>query len=392
MASGSPLAVAAISRPKLRTSVVEVRELRTLLGLTPAWEHLAEAALEPNVFYEPWMLLPALATYGAGKDIRIVLVLIDDPRSAAPRVGALFPFARVRNFRNLGISALSLWQHLHCYVCTPLVRADAARECIEALLRWFQSGEAGASLLEMQCIAGDGPIHDLLIGKSGELGLAGLETDAFSRGLWTKNASADPGSAVSADLRRTLRRKERRLRERGRMEHRALRPEGDDVGRWINEFLRLEAGGWKGSAGTALAHSESSRRYFEEVATFASRRGRLLMLGLDFDGQPIARRCTFAAGRGSFAFKTAYDETFAEYSPGAMLEMDSIEQLRALPRVEWMDSCAAPDNLLINRISNGRRTIRSLAFGTGTLGEVVISGLPLLRWTHRRMRKWNSTE
>jgi hypothetical protein len=57
-----------------------------------------------------------------------------------------------------------------------------------------------------------------------------------------------------------------------------------------------------------------------------------------------------------------------------------------------MDSCAAPDNLLINRISNGRRTIRSLAFGTGTLGEVVISGLPLLRWTHRRMRKWNSTE
>src|SRR5262249_58653995 len=126
---------------------------------------------------------------------------------------------------------------------------------------------------------------------SNELGLAGLATDAFARGLWTKKASADPGSAVSADLRRALRRKERRLRERGGVEHRVLRPEGDDVGRWIDEFLRLEAGGWKGSAGTPLAHSESSRRYFEEVATFASRRRRLLMLGLHFDGRPIARPC-----------------------------------------------------------------------------------------------------
>src|SRR5262249_45014338 len=195
----------------------------------------------------------------------------------------------------------------------------------------------------------------------------------------------------SGDLRRRLRRKERRLCELGCVEHLALQP-AEDVGRWIDEFLRLEARGWKGLAGTALAYSETSRRYFEDVATFANRLGRLLMLGIDFDGRPIARRCAFSAGQGAFAFQTAYDQDFAPFSPRAMLRLDNSTQLCALPGVRWMDSCAAPDNALINRISNDRRAIRSLAFGVGALGELVISGPPLLRWTHRRMQKWNSTQ
>src|SRR5262249_15618748 len=142
----------------------------------------------------------------------------------------------------------------------------------------------------------------------------------------------------------------------------------------------------------AGSRARAGRVYSEEVAASASLLGRLLMLGIDFDGQPIARRCAFVAGKGSFAFKTAYDEGFAEFSPGAMLELDSIEQLRALPGVQWMDSCATPDNQLINRISNARQAVRSLALGVGALGELVISGLPLLRWTQLRMLNWNSMQ
>jgi hypothetical protein len=68
-----------------------------------------------------------------------------------------------------------------------------------------------------------------------------------------------------------------------------------------------------------------------------------------------------------------------------MLEIDSLRQLDALPGLRWMDSCAAPDNLLINRLSNDRKRVRSLVIGAGALGELVVSGLPLLRWTTRRL-------
>jgi len=367
-----------------------VRDPQALSGFVPAWEELAAAAIEPNVFYEHWMLLPALEAYGAGEDISVVLVLIRDPHNpdAPAKLGGLFPLGLVRNFRKLKVSALSLWQHVHCYVCTPLVRADAAKECMVELFKWFRSGEASVSLMELGSTSGDGPFHKVLVDLINEIGLLSWVTDIFTRGLWSEgyDKKTNPESAVSGDLRRRLRRKEKRLSERGRVEHLAIRPE-DDVGRWIDEFLQIEASGWKGQRGSALASSESGRRYFTEIATSAFRRGRLLMLGINFNGRPIARRCAFVAGEGSFAFKTAYDEEFADFSPGAMLEMDSIRQLQTLRGVRWMDSCAAPDNFLVNRLSNDRKTIQSLAVGSGPLGELVISGLPLLRWTNRRILK-----
>jgi hypothetical protein len=379
---------------KHRISVVVVRDVRTLSGFVPAWEELAAAAIEPNVFYEHWMLLPALKAFGAKKDIRVVLVLIHDLKdaNAPPKLGGLFPLERIRNFRKLKVSALGLWQHVHCYVCTPLVRADAARECMVELFKWLRSGGAEAPLMELGCVSGDGPFHKMLVDLSNELGLLTWTTEIFTRGLWRggDERHPDPESAVSGDLRRRLRSKEKRLRERGRVEHFVMQP-GDDVARWIDEFLQIEASGWKGREGTAMACSESARRYFAEIATSAFRRDRLLMLGVNVDGRPVARRCAFLAGEGSFAFKTAYDEEFADFSPGAMLELDSIRQLQALAGVRWMDSCAAADNFLVNRLSNDRKTIQSLVVGSGALGELVISGLPLLRWTHRILKPFSET-
>ena len=375
--------------------MVVLRDPQALSAFVPAWEELAAAAIEPNVFYEHWMLLPALEAFGDGKNIAIVLVLIHDPYKpdAPAKLGGLFPLEPIRPLKKFKVSAVSLWQHLHCYACTPLVRADTAKECMAEFFRWFRSGGAGASLLELGCISGDGPFHRMLIDLSNELGLRSCITDIFTRGLWhagyDKNTDAE--SAVSGDLRRRLRRKEKRLSERGRVEHLAIKP-GDDIGRWIDEFLQIEASGWKGQRGSALASSDGGRRYFTEIVTSAFRRGRLLMLGLDFDGHPIARRCAFVAGEGSFAFKTAYDEEFADFSPGAMLEMDSLRQLHALHGVRWMDSCASTDNLLVNRVSNDRKTIQSVVIGAGALGEFLVSGLPLMRWTARRILKMFSAD
>src|SRR5215471_16816435 len=258
-----------------RTSIVTVRDTATLSGFVPAWEYLADSAIEPNVFYEHWMLLPALEAFGAEKDICVVLVLIHDPHDAhaPPKLGGLFPLERIRNFRNLKLPALSLWRHLHCYVCTPLLRADAAAECLDELFRWLQSGEERASLIELGSVYADGPFHQRLVDLSNELGLLSCATEVHTRGLWRKSDDASPESSVSGDLRRRLRRKERRLRERGRLEHVALRPD-DDVARWIEEFLQIEASGWKGRSGTALACSESGRRYFRQTAASAFRRGR----------------------------------------------------------------------------------------------------------------------
>src|SRR5437870_5397822 len=132
---------------KTQTSVIEVRDWKTLSNFIPAWEELATAAIEPNVFYEYWMLLPALEAFGTGKNISVVLVLIHDSRKpdAPPKLGGLFPLASGHRFGRLKV--LSLLQHVHCFVCTPLVRADVAGECMRELFDWIRAGGANASLL-----------------------------------------------------------------------------------------------------------------------------------------------------------------------------------------------------------------------------------------------------
>lgn len=383
-----PLGLPQSAEPQRRTSIVVVREPMTLSGFIPAWEELAAAALEPNIFYEHWMLLPALEAFGAGKDICFVLVLIRDPRNpdAPAQLGGLFPLEFTPRVTRLQVPGLSTWQHLQCLLGTPLVRADAAQECMVELFLWLRSGEAEATLIEMKSMAGDGPFHRVFTELLGDLGIVSWETGAFTRGLLRKGSGAGLEAVVSSELRRTLRRKEARLSERGRVDHLMLRP-GDAVGRWIEEFLRLEAAACIGRRAGALEGSEIYRRYFTDMATAAFARGRLLMLGLNFDGRPIARSCALLAGEGSFTLATACDDHFARFSPGLLLELETVRQLDLLPGVLWLDSGAERGGLLVSQFANDRRAIQSLAVGGNALGQLIVSGLPMVGWSAGREPK-----
>src|SRR6185436_6509952 len=112
---------------------------------------------------------------------------------------------------------------------------------------------------------------------------------------------------------------------------------GEDLQRWIDDFLRLEASGWKGKQGTAMSCSEANRRFLGDTFAEAYRRGRLELVGIDLDGKPLARSTGFLAGDGGYAFKPAYDEAFAKYSPGIISEVARIRNFHDLPGVRWMD-------------------------------------------------------
>ena len=101
-------------------------------------------------------------------------------------------------------------------------------------------------------------------------------------------------------------------------------------------------------------------------------------------GRPVAMKCNFLAGRGSFAFKIAFDEDYAHFSPGMLLEIENIRRLHATADIGWMDSCAVPDHFMINRLWPDRRIIQTVLVSTGKRpGELVVSAMPLLRWLKR---------
>ena len=360
-------------------TVSVVRDQASLARVVGAWEDLARDAIEPNPLYEPWMLLPALEAQGS-EDFVCVLAW------SGGALTGLFPLRRELRYKGMPVNVLRSWWHKSWMLGPPLVRAGAAHTSIRALLDWLARDGCGASAVEFEYLPTDGAFHAVLAEVLSTSPAMVVETAAFTRALLRRErcGQAYLESAMSNGWRKELRRRERRLQERGAVTAVSMQP-GEDARRWIADFLRLEASGWKGRQGSALASTEANRGFAEQTLTEAARRGRLQMVGIDFEGKPIARCCNLLAGKASYGYRVAYDEEFAYYSPGLMAEVEAIRDFHRLREVEWMDSMTDPDNALINRLWKHRRGFQSLLVGAGTWGELWVSMSPLLRWAKRRM-------
>src|SRR5262245_50440892 len=375
-------------------SVVVVNDLTELEKYLAAWEDLAEAAIEPNVFYEPWMLMPALRAYGADRRSLFALVMTPDPARpvGTPLMCGLFPLELRDYYDNISsklpLKTLCLWKKPEMtYLCAPLLRAGYGQEALAAFFDWLNAGSHNCSLMEFGFVTGEGPFHHLLVDYLNRRLKFTHVLESHTRALFRPAADAEVyiRSALHRARRKEYRRQERRLAETGRLEYAALGP-GDDADPWIEEFLELEANTWKGKGGCALSSNATDREYFMQVAREAFRRGKLMMLALRFNGRPIAYKLNFLSGVGSFAFKIAFDEEYARYSPGVLLELENIRLLHERPEIRWMDSCADPDRFMINHLWTDRRTIQTLVVSAGKRqGDLVVAAIPLLKWGNRRI-------
>jgi hypothetical protein len=370
-------------------SVVVIDNWADLEPYTAAWDALAASAIEPNVYYESWMLRPALDLCGADTDLRLVLVVADLPPGSphAPLVCGLFPLERLRGYKGLPASTYYFWQYAHCFLCTPLIHAAYASATLDTFFDWLAHDRRGAPLLACQVIPGEGPFRRLLSEHLEERPKLSLVEDAHVRALFCPRASARVylEGALSSERRRRLRRHEERLREQGPVEYDELRP-GGDVATWLEEFLRLEASGWKGREGTALQCRETDRRFFLTAFTEAFRRGRLMLFALRLGGKPVAMLCDLACPQGGYVFKLAFDETHAACSPGVLLEMEFIRRAHERPELRWVDSCNAPGPALLKDLWADRRVIETVLVAPGKApGPLCLSALPLLRWMRRKL-------
>ncbi len=370
--------------------IVVARSLDQLIEHRPALDDLAADALETNVFYESILAEAGVRSFGAGRRLELVLVYRSDPGAPQrpPRLDGFFPFERTARYRGLPIAALVSFKHLHCFLCTPLVRRAGAAETFAAVVDWL-AGESGAALVELSSIAAEGRVHQLLVEE------LHARRRPFWLGEWSTRARFEPGQDAESYLRgavsglalKEVRRKEKRLRERGRFVWRELEP-GEDAAPWLRAFLELEASGWKGRGRSALACREAEREFFVSAATAAHDMGQLMLLGLFLDDRPLALKCNFLAGAGGFAFKIAFDEAYRAFSPGFLLEVEHVRRLHSRPEIRWMDSCAAAQHAMINRLWPGRRTMATVLFATGRApGELLVSLMPLLQWGRRKLTR-----
>lgn len=362
--------------------VVVLSDRDALSALAPELDRLATDAIEPNVFYESWMLAAALELLPSD-GVRIVVV-----RHTTYGVTGVFPFQLKSRFRGLPMCVFESWRHPYCFLCTPLVSRQHAGTTMQAFFAWLESREAPAKVIELDLVAGDGPFWDLLRGELQARPKWKTRVSSYERAVF--DPAVDMRSAVSGRHLKELRRLERRLAQESGCTYRVLRSD-ESIQPWIDAFLALEARGWKGREGTALASHENTRRYFTRIAADAMRRAQIQMMAIDVDGAAIAMKCNFLSKDSAFAFKIAYDEAFSKYSPGVLLELFNMRTLiESGTSLRRMDSCALPDHFMINRLWTGRRTMTTCLMANRGPALVLLKRWTQLRRVKRSVSQWRA--
>jgi hypothetical protein len=214
----------------------------------------------------------------------------------------------------------------------------------------------------------------------------------FTRAFFLRDGEsgeANVDASLLAGKRKQMGRKRRRLEEQGRLEFRRLTA-GEAQSVWVEQFLRLEASGWKAERGTAMLCLAHEAEYFRDICKQYHAEGQLRMAGLFLNDRPIAMKCSLMSQEGGFVLKIAYDETYRKWSPGLMLEIEDVLHLNDSPSWRWMDSCAEVQSVFDIWVK--RRTISHFLIAPGKLpGNLLLASIPLLHMIKRKLRKQHTS-
>jgi CelD/BcsL family acetyltransferase involved in cellulose biosynthesis len=356
-------------------------------GHLAAWNRLADAALEPNPFFRPDFLLP----YLAGVDRKATTVRILAVRDASGAFVALMPVRRAR--AGLFVAAARGVAGDYGPLGTPLVDARALETTAVAALALLLEQAArlcGTGLVALPFLGIDGPVSDLLRRAAQGAGATfRVAAPVVRAGHATGREGEDQFAGVGAHRRKELRRLRRRLAEKalaggepagsGRL--RVTRLGAGEVGpAVIDAFLRLEASGWKGRAGTALAAEPAREGFARNFLLSLADAGRLVVDRISMGDRPVAMLVQIRDGTRLHAWKIAHDEAFEAYSPGAQVARAAMRATldgAGASGIRGADSLAIPGHSMIAPLWRGQVSCATGLYARGEGWRVWLGALDI---------------
>ena len=272
-------------------------------AIAPAWEDLARH--DPSPFAGPRWYGPWWRAFGGRRRLALCVLWRDD------RLAGVLPLLA-------GRGRLEAMANEH----TPRLR-PAARdpEALATLIR--AAVDTGAGLLELHPVSEE------------DAALTRREAEAGRRFVLAEHAHTSPiveATGDFADYRKARKSAWSDIERRRRKLQRECDVRLDvvasphDVDRDMDAALVVEASGWKGRQGTAIASSPLTNRFYREMARAFHGSGELRLSRLHVDGRLAAVDLALVRGDRYFLLKTGYDESFRRAGPGLVLRLAVVER------------------------------------------------------------------
>ncbi|MFC4175423.1 GNAT family N-acetyltransferase [Microvirga sp. GCM10011540] len=167
----------------------------------------------------------------------------------------------------------------------------------------------------------------------------GLEGYVVRRGARYMNSFLDVSGdfdsflTTAGKMRTNLKRYRRKLDGMGHVSVEIRKGDEADVG-FLDEFLALEASGWKGRLGTAILNNENSLAYHTTLVRNFAAEGGLEWYGIRVDDHLVAARLGIRCGSALMLPKVAFDENFAMCRPGTLVTAEALKDAFSRPEID----------------------------------------------------------
>lgn len=212
---------------------------------------------------------------------------------------------------------------LYEVLSSPVLDRNHGPAALEAMFAFIAASLDLPSLIMARSLPLDGPSHEVLktclVPPLRRL----VVSESWIRGVTLPHAGETPDAAIhrahgsSRKKRQTQRRALERLGTLNFVEH-----TGTAAVAALEEFLLLEAQGWKGAQGTALLKHPDAAAWMRLLALNLAATGNIRISALMLDGRPAAMGVLIEQAGVVLFLKTAFDESLSKYSPGLQLEID----------------------------------------------------------------------
>lgn len=331
-------------------------------------EFLSHRVMEPNIFFSARLLAPAMPRV---EDKQVRFALIRDDNGMRSRMRLLMPFTVERPGFSVGASIIRTWANPFGPLGTPLVDAEDAAETIDNVFEVLARREAKLpSVLVLPDIRLSGRFAQLAKAVAIARDLPVATTDTFKRPMLESYLDGDSylKQAVSAHHVREMRRQWRNLEKLGTLTYNVAR-QPEEVRLRMEEFLALEAKGWKGKKRSALINDRFRAAFAREAITNLAEIDAVRIHTVDLDGRAIASIIVFLMAGEAYTWKTAYDEGFSRHSPGKLLIMKLTDWHLDDANILRTDSCAVADHPIMSRMWEQREDMGSLVIGLTRNGD-----------------------
>lgn len=326
-------------------------------------DYLSARSIEPNIFFNPRFLAPAMPRL-EDRDVR--LAVIRDEGGSRSRLRLLTPFTIEKPPLPFAVPVIRTWASPYGPLGTPLVDRDDPLGVVEDFFAILARPHLGLPrVMVMAEVRLDGPFAAMLGTLAESRGLPLSVTDRVDRPFLQSELDGEAylrESLSGRQFSKYAKQKRKLAADHGEVVHAVARgPE--EVRQGIEAFLALETAGWKGRARTAMAVDRYRAAFVREAAFRLSERDFCRVHMLRAGERMVAVQVVFIESGVAYTWKTAFDEAFAEYSPGALLMVEVTRSHLEDPNIEATDSCAMPDDPMMSRLWRERRPLGTLIVG-----------------------------